>query len=217
MIAGRAIAALAGFRSSKGSTIGGECERQGHGEGLSGAGDHRSGGAGRARAGRAHARGRGDRVRPLAPDVVEVRISLAKPVDYLPGQYYRFRFQGYPTRCFSPTLPMQGPSDERSVRLHVRRVRDGLVSPALGVQIRQRASRQASRDRSGRLSQAQQLRPPCAGRERHRIRADLDDPERGDQRKSGARDRRPDRRQDPPLALYADRPCAGFSTSRTSP
>jgi 3-phenylpropionate/trans-cinnamate dioxygenase ferredoxin reductase subunit len=74
-------------------------------------------------------------VRPVAPDVMEVRIAIAKPLTYLPGQYYKFRFQGYPVRCFSPTWPMAGPRDDTSVRLHVRRVTGGQVSSALGAQI----------------------------------------------------------------------------------
>lgn len=74
-------------------------------------------------------------VRPLAPDIVEVRISLAESVDYLSGQYYKFMFEGYPWRCFSPTAPMTGQRELRSIRLHVRRIPDGRVSSALGAGI----------------------------------------------------------------------------------
>ena len=77
-------------------------------------------------------------LRPLSPDVVELRVSLAKPVAYIPGQYYRFRFRGFPARCFSPTAPMipsGGGRDGSAIRLHVRRIAGGKVSSALGVQI----------------------------------------------------------------------------------
>ena len=75
-------------------------------------------------------------VTPLAPDVVELSIRPHQEISYLPGQYYRFRFRGYPGRYFSPTAPMDRPSDGCSLRLHVRRLPDGLVSSALGRQIR---------------------------------------------------------------------------------
>ena len=77
-------------------------------------------------------------LRPVAPDVVELRISVAKPVTYLPGQYYRFRFQGFPARCFSPTEPMMAErtaQNENAIRLHIRRIPGGKVSSALGVSI----------------------------------------------------------------------------------
>jgi NAD(P)H-flavin reductase len=74
--------------------------------------------------------------RPLAPDVMEVAIRPHDEIIYLPGQYYRFRFRGYPGRYFSPTPPMDRPSDGQTLRLHVRRIPDGLVSPAIGHRIR---------------------------------------------------------------------------------
>ncbi|WP_170937037.1 MULTISPECIES: 2Fe-2S iron-sulfur cluster binding domain-containing protein [Rhodomicrobium] len=74
-------------------------------------------------------------LRPLAPDVVEVRISLAKPVEYLPGQYYKFRFRGFPARCFSPTAPMTPEKSDGGIRLHVRVVPGGRVSSSFGGQI----------------------------------------------------------------------------------
>lgn len=74
-------------------------------------------------------------VTPIAPDVVEVRIRPHQEISYLPGQYYRFQFRGYPGRYFSPTAPMNQSFDGRSLRLHVRRIPDGLVSMALGREI----------------------------------------------------------------------------------
>jgi 3-phenylpropionate/trans-cinnamate dioxygenase ferredoxin reductase subunit len=74
--------------------------------------------------------------RPLAPDVVEVAIRPHDEIVYLPGQYYRFQFRGYPGRYFSPTVPLDRPFDGQTIRLQVRRIPDGVVSPAIGHQIR---------------------------------------------------------------------------------
>lgn len=74
-------------------------------------------------------------LQPVAPDVVELCISLQEPLDYLPGQYLQVQFRGYATRCYSPTVPMDRFGDERSLHLHVRRVRGGRVSSALGTDI----------------------------------------------------------------------------------
>ena len=73
---------------------------------------------------------------PLAPDVVEVRIRPHHAISYLPGQYYRFQFKGFPARYFSPTAPMDRPFDGSALRLHVRRIPGGRVTPALGREIR---------------------------------------------------------------------------------
>lgn len=73
--------------------------------------------------------------RPIAPDVMEVVIRPHDEIVYLPGQYYRFRFRGYPARYFSPTVPMTRPSDGETMRLHVRLIPDGRVTPAIGYEI----------------------------------------------------------------------------------
>jgi len=72
----------------------------------------------------------------LAPDVMEVSITLPNRADYLPGQHYKVQFRGFPARCYSPTFPLEGIHDESILRFHVKRVRDGRVSPALGREIR---------------------------------------------------------------------------------
>ncbi len=73
---------------------------------------------------------------PVAPDIAELRIHLAKPVTYLPGQYYRVQFRGFPARCFSATAPMSFADDsDDAIRLHIRRIPGGRVSSALGVSI----------------------------------------------------------------------------------
>jgi 3-phenylpropionate/trans-cinnamate dioxygenase ferredoxin reductase subunit len=75
---------------------------------------------------------------PLASDVVEVCIAPAQAAEYLPGQYYKVEFRGFPARCYSPTSAMDACADDRLVRLHVRRLPDGRVSSALGRSIRRR-------------------------------------------------------------------------------
>jgi NAD(P)H-flavin reductase/ferredoxin len=73
---------------------------------------------------------------PIAPDIIEMRIHLAKPVTYLPGQYYKIQFHGFPPRCYSPAPPMSAVQDGgHAIRLHIRRVPGGRVSSALGVSI----------------------------------------------------------------------------------
>jgi len=74
-------------------------------------------------------------VEAVAEDVVEVTIAPRRPFEFLPGQYAQFKFAGYPMRCFSPTVPLEGAVDKETIRLHVRRVRDGRVSGALGKDI----------------------------------------------------------------------------------
>jgi 3-phenylpropionate/trans-cinnamate dioxygenase ferredoxin reductase subunit len=74
-------------------------------------------------------------VTPLAPDVCEVSIEASQPPEYLPGQYYAVQFRGFPARCFSPTVPLDWPSNEALVRFHIRRVPNGVVSASLGKRI----------------------------------------------------------------------------------
>src|SRR5918995_72541 len=71
----------------------------------------------------------------LAPDVVGVDIELPKPLDYLPGQYCKLQFQGFPARPYSPTFPLEGAPHDRVLHFHIRKVTDGRVSSALGQEI----------------------------------------------------------------------------------
>lgn len=75
-----------------------------------------------------------------SPDVVELAIRPDAPVPFLPGQYFRFRFRGYPERCFSPTGGVEEEVAQMGadglIHLHVRRVPQGRVSSALGTKIR---------------------------------------------------------------------------------
>ncbi|WP_421761390.1 2Fe-2S iron-sulfur cluster-binding protein [Devosia sp.] len=70
-------------------------------------------------------------------DVIEVGIKLANPIVFRPGQYCTFKFRGFPARSFSPTLPADGSSTTDDITLHIKRVRDGRVSMALGEDILQ--------------------------------------------------------------------------------
>jgi 3-phenylpropionate/trans-cinnamate dioxygenase ferredoxin reductase subunit len=76
-------------------------------------------------------------VTDLAEDVVELKIGLAAPLVFFPGQYARVAFRGFPMRCYSPTVPLDGRREvDGSFRLNIRRIKDGRVSSALGREIR---------------------------------------------------------------------------------
>jgi 3-phenylpropionate/trans-cinnamate dioxygenase ferredoxin reductase subunit len=75
-------------------------------------------------------------LRELAPDILELRIAPEKSITYLPGQYFRFAFSGFPARAYSPTASFDGRMGGRVIHLNVKRVRGGRVSTALGTSIR---------------------------------------------------------------------------------
>lgn len=72
----------------------------------------------------------------LASDVVGVNIELPRPLNYLPGQYCKLQFRGFPERCYSPSYPLEGAPDRHVLQFHIRRFPDGAVSSALGDDIR---------------------------------------------------------------------------------
>ena len=72
----------------------------------------------------------------LAPDVVGVELEMEKPFHYLPGQYCKVQFRGFPERSYSPSYPLEGAPDPRRLHLHIRKLADGAVSSALGERIR---------------------------------------------------------------------------------
>ena len=72
----------------------------------------------------------------LAADVIGVTLELQRPLQFLPGQYCKLQFRGFPARCYSPTYPLEGAPDDRRMYFHVRRLPDGVVSSALGQEIR---------------------------------------------------------------------------------
>ncbi len=72
----------------------------------------------------------------IAPDVFEVSIESQQHVDYIPGQYLSVHFRGFPARHYSPTAPLDWPSNPDLIRFHVRRLPKGRVSSALGRKIK---------------------------------------------------------------------------------
>jgi NAD(P)H-flavin reductase/ferredoxin len=72
----------------------------------------------------------------VAPDVLELCIASRRPINHVPGQYISLRFRGFPARYYSPTAPLDWPSDPGLLRFHVRRLPTGRVSSALGRQIK---------------------------------------------------------------------------------
>ena len=78
-------------------------------------------------------------LRRLSSEVMEVEIRMDQALPYLAGQYAQVRFSGYPSRPFSITHPLRALHSKpngRSVWFHVRRMRDGRVSPSLGKHIK---------------------------------------------------------------------------------
>jgi NAD(P)H-flavin reductase/ferredoxin len=75
-------------------------------------------------------------LRALSPEVVEVGIRTDSALPYHAGQYAQVRFDGYPSRPFSITHPLSGDPGGSSVWFHIRRMKDGRVTPWLGRHIR---------------------------------------------------------------------------------
>jgi 3-phenylpropionate/trans-cinnamate dioxygenase ferredoxin reductase subunit len=72
----------------------------------------------------------------LAPDVIGITLEVERPLSYLPGQYCKLAFRGFPARCYSPTYPLAGGPDPHRLHFHIRTLPDGAVSSALGESIR---------------------------------------------------------------------------------
>lgn len=70
-------------------------------------------------------------------DTVEVLIEATVPLDIRPGQYCRFRLRGFPDRAFSPTVRLDSIEleDENQIRLNIKRVEGGQLTPELGSRI----------------------------------------------------------------------------------
>lgn len=71
----------------------------------------------------------------LSDDIVQVTIGLKKRLRYLPGQYVKLAFRGFPARDFSPTLRDDGSGDIDELVFHIRREPTGRVSGCLGGRI----------------------------------------------------------------------------------
>lgn len=74
-------------------------------------------------------------MRPLSSEVVELGITTERAFPYLAGQYAQVCFNGYPNRPFSITLPLGGNPNGRALWFHVRRMKNGRVTSALGKSI----------------------------------------------------------------------------------
>lgn len=75
-------------------------------------------------------------LRPLSSEVVEVGIRTDRALPHHAGQYVQVRFSGHPSRPFSMTHPVCGPSGGCSAWFHIRRMRNGRVTSSLGKRIR---------------------------------------------------------------------------------
>ncbi|HEY8567068.1 MAG TPA: 2Fe-2S iron-sulfur cluster-binding protein [Beijerinckiaceae bacterium] len=75
-------------------------------------------------------------VRPLSRDILEVVVRLPEAFTYRPGQYVGLRFAGFPSRDYSPAARLDGTADPRELVFHIKRLRRGRVSTALGERIR---------------------------------------------------------------------------------
>lgn len=71
----------------------------------------------------------------LTDDVAELTLRPDRPLTALPGQYFRFQFQGFPARPFSPTAALDGRAAGGSFCLNIKRVRGGRVTSHLGTRI----------------------------------------------------------------------------------
>lgn len=74
--------------------------------------------------------------RDLSREIVELRIAIARPVPYLPGQYVKVSFAGLPERNLCPTLSLDGLREIDELVFHIRRLHDGAIGAALGSVIR---------------------------------------------------------------------------------
>ncbi len=74
-------------------------------------------------------------VNELSGEIVEVVVEVTRPVPYLPGQYVKVEFAGFPSRDYSPTLTLDGLREINQLIFHIRRMDDGIVSAALGTAI----------------------------------------------------------------------------------
>lgn len=76
-----------------------------------------------------------EEVSDIGHDFLQVRLRPTRRVTWLPGQYVRLTFRGYPARDYSPTFPLVLDRQEDLLTFHVRRYPDGIVSDALGRRI----------------------------------------------------------------------------------
>jgi len=77
------------------------------------------------------------RTRQAPPDAgAAVRAEDRRRSTTSPANIASLQFRGLPTRSYSPTYPLEGRSHDRLLHFHVRVLSGGMVSPALGHNIR---------------------------------------------------------------------------------
>ena len=74
-------------------------------------------------------------LRPLSRDVMEVGITTERALPHHSGQFAQVRFHGFPGRHFSITYPLSSRQSNGKVWFHIRRMKGGRVTPAIGKQI----------------------------------------------------------------------------------
>ncbi len=77
-------------------------------------------------------KGRVSEISSLSPDILQVVIDLAEPLNLRPGQYVGVRFAGFPEREYSPTARLNAEVGHMELILHVKRLPDGIVSSQFG-------------------------------------------------------------------------------------
>lgn len=69
--------------------------------------------------------------RELSREIVEVKLRVAKPVPYLPGQYVRLAIGTAPERALCPTLTLDGLRELDELVFHVRPAHQGALESQL--------------------------------------------------------------------------------------
>lgn len=72
----------------------------------------------------------------LSSEVLEVGVTTNRALPSLAGQYAQVRFNGFPSRPYSISLPVHGAANSRTMWFHIRQMKDGRVSGALGKRIK---------------------------------------------------------------------------------
>ncbi|MCB1339457.1 MAG: 2Fe-2S iron-sulfur cluster binding domain-containing protein [Maritimibacter sp.] len=76
-----------------------------------------------------------EEVRELAQGVMKVIIRPRRRIDWLPGQYMKLQFRGYPARAFSPSARLADGGFDHRLMFHIKQVRGGRVTPKIGARI----------------------------------------------------------------------------------
>jgi CDP-4-dehydro-6-deoxyglucose reductase, E3 len=74
-------------------------------------------------------------IRRLVRNVLEVTIAPEQRLNFLPGQYFNFKFAGFPARSYSATRPLDRRPRATAITLHIERLPEGRVSGELGGRI----------------------------------------------------------------------------------